>query len=466
MFPSHDRAGSTGPFSITFTITSGDFIEVVHKDTDGNETVYVKDVDYTVSADLTTITLTTALAVGESLVIQRDPDLKQESDYQENTNFPTSTLEGDLDQLTEIAQMLNNKLDLKIGLQTTTALTLPLEIFGDPSDGQALFYDGTNTRLKWSTVTTGAFITGQLDQNLDTNSFNIEFDDAHGIFDDSQNEQLIFNKTSSAVNQVGITNAATGNSPSISAEGDDTNIGLVLKPKGTGGVLISGTTDTAGTLSLGEDSDNGSNTISIKAPASVTSNTTLVLPDGNSSGVLTNDGAGALSWGASSASGWEPVLTQTASSSAQIDFDGDIDDTSDHWVVTFSDVALSTTLALLMRVEVSSSFVSSSDYDYVTRELDGASTYTSSTVSNSSQLALSANNTVGPHSGILHIFNPGNTNTHTQFISQVFEGDAGSELWLNSGRYDETSAVTGLRFYVSSGSMTRGTFTLYKVKEA
>ena len=80
----------------------------------------------------------------------------------------------------------------------------------------------------------------QLGGNLDTNDFNIAFDDAHGIIDENSNEQLIFQTTGSAVNQFDITNAATGNAPSISATGDDTNINLNLVAKGTGSVQSNG----------------------------------------------------------------------------------------------------------------------------------------------------------------------------------------------------------------------------------
>lgn len=82
--------------------------------------------------------------------------------------------------------------------------------------------------------------TPQLGGNLDTNSFNILIDDAHFIGDENGNEQIIFQTTSSAVNQFDITNAATGNSPEISATGDDTNISLKITPKGTGQVIVDG----------------------------------------------------------------------------------------------------------------------------------------------------------------------------------------------------------------------------------
>jgi hypothetical protein len=73
----------------------------------------------------------------------------------------------------------------------------------------------------------------QLGADLDANAFDIQFDDATGVRDDSDNEQLIFQKTASAVNYVEITNNATGAYPIISANGDDTNVGLAFDVKGS-----------------------------------------------------------------------------------------------------------------------------------------------------------------------------------------------------------------------------------------
>ncbi len=106
--------------------------------------------------------------------------------------------------------------------------------------------------------------TPQLGGDLDTNSFDIQFDDNTGIDDDAGNQQIVFQKTTTAVNQIDITNAATGNGPTISATGGDTDIAFNLTPKGTGAVTIDGlayptadgsanqaiTTDGAGTLSF------------------------------------------------------------------------------------------------------------------------------------------------------------------------------------------------------------------------
>ena len=61
--------------------------------------------------------------------------------------------------------------------------------------------------------------------------------DGGAIDDENGNEQVEFGTTTSAVNHVKHTNAATGNNPSISAVGGDSNVSIILTGKGTGGVL-------------------------------------------------------------------------------------------------------------------------------------------------------------------------------------------------------------------------------------
>ena len=109
--------------------------------------------------------------------------------------------------------------------------------------------DGTNPNI--STISLASDLvddtTPQLGGNLDTNSFMIDFDDAHGLRDENGNEQLFFSTTSSAVNYLNVTNAATGNDPKLSALGDDSNIDLAISPKGTGEVVV-GTGSAAATV--------------------------------------------------------------------------------------------------------------------------------------------------------------------------------------------------------------------------
>ena len=63
-------------------------------------------------------------------------------------------------------------------------------------------------------------------------------------FDDSGGLEVIeFGVTASAVNEVKITNAATGSGPSILAQGGDAAVNLVLGGKGTGGIQLNGDDD-------------------------------------------------------------------------------------------------------------------------------------------------------------------------------------------------------------------------------
>ena len=155
--------------------------------------------------------------------------------------------------------------------------------------------------------------TPQLGGNLDTNSHNILIDDAHFIADESGNEQIIFQTTGSAVNELEVTNAATGNPPILGASGE-TNVGLHLKPKGTGETIIGtgaadATLTTSGAYDLILDTNSGTNsgTIQITDAANghitITPNGTgnvqlvadeVTIGDSGATATLTSNGTGNL----------------------------------------------------------------------------------------------------------------------------------------------------------------------------
>ena len=96
-----------------------------------------------------------------------------------------------------------------------------------------VYSDGTNV-VDTAFTDLSSDYTPQLSADLDTNGNNIIIDSTKSILDESSNEQITFTTTSAAVNNFGITNAATGNTPSLAAVGGDSNVGLNLVPKGTG----------------------------------------------------------------------------------------------------------------------------------------------------------------------------------------------------------------------------------------
>lgn len=111
------------------------------------------------------------------------------------------------------------------------------------------------------------------------------------INDANGNEAIKVTATSSAVNEITITNAATANDPAISATGTDTNINLSLLSKGTGSVEADKLALTSVEISTNGAADTTvSHIICNKASALAVS-----LADGTTSGeykIFTNKGVG------------------------------------------------------------------------------------------------------------------------------------------------------------------------------
>ena len=83
------------------------------------------------------------------------------------------------------------------------------------------------------------------------------------ILDSGNNEILSATTASSAVNNINISNVATGNHPGVSAVGGDTNINLVLLSKGTGAIDLSTKTK------FGSESVTASGAISLLVPLTI-----------------------------------------------------------------------------------------------------------------------------------------------------------------------------------------------------
>ena len=82
------------------------------------------------------------------------------------------------------------------------------------------------------------------------------------ILDTNGNELALLTATGSAVNEFTIANAATGNDPTLSATGGDSNIDIAIKPKGTGETVFgtgaaSATITTSGAHDLVLDTNSG-----------------------------------------------------------------------------------------------------------------------------------------------------------------------------------------------------------------
>jgi hypothetical protein len=113
------------------------------------------------------------------------------------------------------------------------------------------------------------------------------------ILDTSGNELALLTATGSAVNEFTIANAATGNGPTLSSTGGDTNIDINVTPKGTGDVVLAGDTVKVGDSGAAAVlTSNGAGTLTVSTGGA----TDLVLNtnSGTNSGTFTiTDGANA-----------------------------------------------------------------------------------------------------------------------------------------------------------------------------
>ena len=154
--------------------------------------------------------------------------------------------------------------------------------FGATDKGYKLIYlDGvaTNTGVYDAALSPAGTVTETGTQTL-TNKTLTSPKIGTSILDTNGNELFKLTATGSAVNELTYNNASTGNKPTFTASGGDTNIGVSIQPKGTGTVTLD--------------------------------NLTFPAADGSANQVLTTNGSGVLSFVDNiGGADWQSVQTST-----------------------------------------------------------------------------------------------------------------------------------------------------------
>ena len=152
--------------------------------------------------------------------------------------------------------------------------------FGATDKGyKAIYLDGvaTNTGVIEIPLSTAGTVTETGTQTL-TNKTLTSPKIGTSILDTSGNELFKLTATGSAVNELTYNNASTGNNPTFTASGGDTNIGVSILPKGSGKITLD--------------------------------NLTLPAADGSADQILTTNGSGQLSFVDNSGGiAWQAVKT-------------------------------------------------------------------------------------------------------------------------------------------------------------
>jgi hypothetical protein len=316
------------------------------------------------------------------------------------------------------------------------------------------------------------------------------------INDANSNEEIIFTSTASAVNELTIANAATGNAPSIATSGSDSNISLTIAPKGTGDVNIDAdtvrigdsntdavlTTNGTGDLTLSTNSGTNSGTIKIFDAANgnieLTPNGTGVVKldglsyptaDGSANQALVTNGSGVLSFSSVSSDFVKLSTSTITANTASVSFDGYFTSDYDTYIIFGNAVEHDASSRLNIRLRKANADITSGHYNSV------AYGFTSTGYGNDVSVAggtafIATDHTIGTNyrTGFQTIiYRPLTTYYHHIKNTSSYYGSAGNVQWIElSGMLNNnTTALSGITYFPSTGNFDSGTIVLYGVKK-
>lgn len=236
--------------------------------------------------------------------------------------------------------------------------------------------------------------------------------------------------------------------------------------------VIEGNATQAGRIRITEDTDNGSNYVELAAPSSIASNLILTLP--SALGALTSNLLNFSSAGVASfiGAGWEFIQSQTASSSAALDFTGL---TSAYPVYVFVHSAIlpaTDNVQYCMRVsdDNGATYLSgASDYRYINAhcsdDQDGVF-YGRSTGRSLGEIIMEIGNTTGDELHAVSFLFGAGVSIRPQLLSYVtyrhYQNDAQSVAISSIRRLATTT--NAIRFLFSSNNIASGTVYQFGVR--
>lgn len=206
-------------------------------------------------------------------------------------------------------------------------------------------------------------------------------------------------------------------------------------------------------------------------PYQSASGATAMLAVGTAGQVLQTNGAGAPTWVTPGGGSWTYLSTVTASGSSTVDIETTFDSTYDEYVIKVSNFIPDTSNeSIRVRVKVGGTYDTGSNYG-------SASTITDSTGAtlagnNGGTAMLLTNASVGasrPTSFEFLVHSPASTSYAKGFDWSGFlyrNGVLLGSSFIGAGLNSNTSTCTGIRFYMSAGLITSGTFRLYGIKKS
>jgi hypothetical protein len=201
--------------------------------------------------------------------------------------------------------------------------------------------------------------------------------------------------------------------------------------------------------------------------------TTITVPNGNFTIAKTTDVT----------SGWVPIKTVTASASSSVDFvNGSggvvLDSTYKCYAVVLSNVVAATdAVGLYFRTSTNAGSAydsGASDYNWAaTGAISSGAAATDVDIAQS-EISLTdagsglGNDTLEDLSGIVYLFNPAGAVKTKKILYDIAYNNGAGAIIRKAGAASRIAAadIDAIRFLMSSGNITSGTFTLYGLKDA
>lgn len=273
------------------------------------------------------------------------------------------------------------------------------------------------------------------------------------IFDSNNNELLNLSETASAVNELTLANAATGNSPILSATGDDANIGIQLLAKGTGQHAIrSANTTTPLYIDSGTGLQHRTNFLF--------SNTA------NTRNVTVQDADGVLAYLADR--GFVRISSAIASNSVAVDFTN-LTGYSVYTLVMYAVVPVTNGASLVVYTSSNNGppFYNTAGNYYATSVINVAGTISGGTSLAQSSIVLgnAILNSVPNVTAQLTFTGMGAASRQGYYFNSVGFNTTSQLFTITSGGYITPSAImNAIRIAFSSGNIQSGEFYLYGMK--
>lgn len=195
---------------------------------------------------------------------------------------------------------------------------------------------------------------------------------------------------------------------------------------------------------------------------------TLPAADGSTNQVLQTNGSGALSFATPSTGALVYLSTVTASSSATVDVETTFNSTYRAYLIIGTGVLCSSSSPLNCRLKIGGSYITSASYAYSRHDLrTDITSYEASSDTGGSTVPLTGSlSTSRSADFMMTVYFPSDTVSEKMFDWRFAPGRLNNNVSTGSVGYasnSNTDALTGVRFYFTTGNVASGEFRLYGI---